>query len=71
MLRIARTSSNPLFETPKCCEAPKLSYTFYFDQDFGEYRFRSIHETEIRMNTPDVIYKIWSRFSGLWAQGFV
>eukprot|EP00439_Symbiodinium_sp_Y106_P005590 s8359_g1.t1 len=28
-------------------------------KDFGEYRFRSIHETEIRMNTPDVIYKIW------------
>nr|ATC20501.1 symbiodinium glutamate synthase [Tridacna squamosa] len=26
--------------------------------DFGEYHFRSIHETEIHMNTPDVIYKM-------------
>lgn len=27
-------------------------------EDFGEYHFRSIHETEIHMNTPDVIYKM-------------
>lgn len=26
--------------------------------DLGEYHFRSIHETEIHMNTPDVIYKL-------------
>ena len=33
-------------------------------QDFGEYHFRSIHETEIHMNTPDVIYKM-QEFAGL------
>jgi len=27
-------------------------------QDVGEYHFRSIHESEIHMNTPDVIYKL-------------
>ncbi|CAJ1367074.1 unnamed protein product [Effrenium voratum] len=27
-------------------------------EDLGEYHFRSIHETEIHMNTPDVIYKM-------------
>ena len=45
-----------MHRTPAKLSAP------YLDQDFGEYHFRSIHETEIHMNTPDVIYKMQEPF---------